>query len=185
MVVRIGDKPEGSFTNPLGLLNDCHRRIESFLRMLITVTAQAQGAELNREQRSALESSLSYFKEAAPKHTMDEEGSLFPRMRAVQGGRVKAAFAKIEALEKDHKVAEACHGEVESLGRRWLVEGSLSAEAVRRLAERLDELFALYRRHIQVEETEVFPLAGKILEPSEIEAIGREMAGRRGIALEA
>ena len=185
MVVRIGEKSQGSFTNPLGLLNDCHRRIEAFLGMLIAVTTQAQGAALNGEQRSALESSLRYFREAAPKHTLDEEESLFPRMRAVRNAQVKAALAKIEALEKDHKAAEENHREVEMLGRRWLAEGRLPAEAVRRLAERLDELSALYRKHIQAEETEVFPFAGKILDPSAIEAIGREMAARRGIALEA
>ena len=36
---------------------------------------------MTEETRVALESALRYFREAAPKHTADEEESLFPRLR--------------------------------------------------------------------------------------------------------
>lgn len=39
-IIIIGRKPESSFADPLGLLNDCHRGIEHFLRLLITVTSE-------------------------------------------------------------------------------------------------------------------------------------------------
>ncbi|HZR47003.1 MAG TPA: hypothetical protein VFA47_09885 [Candidatus Manganitrophaceae bacterium] len=41
-MIRIGEKMESFSINPLGLLSDCHRRIERFLNGLITVAAQAQ-----------------------------------------------------------------------------------------------------------------------------------------------
>lgn len=61
-----------TFANPIGLLSDCHRRIELFLHALLTVTAEAEGGSLDAEHRQALDASLKYFLHAAPKHTTDE-----------------------------------------------------------------------------------------------------------------
>src|SRR3954449_12487157 len=81
MPVVIGAKPESNFTDPIGLLTDCHRRIERFLSVLVQVTAQANGGALTQEQRRGLDTALRYFRDAAPKHTADEESTLFPRLR--------------------------------------------------------------------------------------------------------
>src|SRR6185436_3871226 len=98
MPIQIGQKPSPTFQEPLELLSDCHRRVESFLRALILVAEQARGGELNSQQREALETALRYFREAAPKHTADEEESLFPRMRALSDDATHEALAKIQAL---------------------------------------------------------------------------------------
>jgi hypothetical protein len=45
----------------------------------------------------------------------------------------------------------------------------------------LDELSEIYRRHIAMEDAELFPLAARVLDRDGIEALGREMAQRRGI----
>ncbi|PYV99204.1 MAG: hypothetical protein DMG89_08830 [Acidobacteria bacterium] len=79
MPVQIGAQAH-NFSDPTGLLSDCHRRIEMFLRTLEGV-ASVIDRPLTEETRAALESALRYFREAAPKHTADEEESLFPRMR--------------------------------------------------------------------------------------------------------
>ena len=71
MPVQIG-APAHNFSDPTGLLSDCHRRIEMFLRVLEGV-ALVIDRPLTGESRSALESALRYFREAAPKHTADEE----------------------------------------------------------------------------------------------------------------
>jgi hemerythrin-like domain-containing protein len=39
----------------------------------------------------------------------------------------------------------------------------------------------MYREHIALEDGEIFPLAARMMEKTEIEAVGREMAARRGI----
>ncbi len=80
-MIQIGAPVAHDFGNPLGVLSDCHRRVEHFLRMMITVAEQARGGALAEEQRDALEVALRYFVEAAPKHTADEEESLFPQLR--------------------------------------------------------------------------------------------------------
>jgi hypothetical protein len=74
----IGAKRESDFTDPIGMLGDCHRRIERFLDVLVRVAEQAHGEALNEEQRGALDTALHYFRDAAPKHTADEKESRFP-----------------------------------------------------------------------------------------------------------
>jgi hemerythrin-like domain-containing protein len=185
MPITIGKKTESDFSNPLGLLSDCHRRIEKFLDVLIKVTRQARAAELNEDQRQALEVALRYFREAAPKHTRDEEESLFPRMLASADERAQAAISLLDDLNADHVRADAVHAEVESLGSRWLSEGVLSIESANRLGALLDQLHSTYQKHIAVEDGEVFPIAGEILTDAELTAVGREMATRRSINLDA
>ena len=74
MPVQIG-APTHNFTDPTGLLSDCHRRVEMFLGTLEAV-ANVIDRPATEESRRALESALRYFAQAAPKHTADEEESL-------------------------------------------------------------------------------------------------------------
>src|SRR5215216_3727935 len=155
-MIQIGQKPSPTFQQPLELLSDCHRRVESFLRALVLVAEQAQGGDLNAMQREALETALRYFREAAPKHTADEEESLFPRLRELNDSAAREALVKIAALETDHQVAKAAHGAVEELGRKWLASGQLSSDEIPRLIQHLRELASIYERHIAVEDNEIF-----------------------------
>jgi hemerythrin-like domain-containing protein len=180
IMIQIGQKPSPTFQQPLELLSDCHRRVESFLRALILVADQARGGELNSKQREALETALHYFREAAPKHTADEEESLFPRMRELGGDVAREVFAKIRALEADHEVAKVSHDAVEQLGQQWLATRQLSADETSRLLDHLRKLQSIYERHIAVEDNEIFPLAKQVLDPKTLKDVGREMAERRG-----
>ena len=94
----------------------------------------------------------------------------------------RAALERLEALEADHRIAEDHQDAVDVLGRRWLRLGKLRAGDARSLREHLAALDRLYRRHIAVEDRELFPTAGRLLNAEEIEAIGREMAARRDVA---
>jgi hemerythrin-like domain-containing protein len=181
MAVTIGARREHGFDEPLGLLSDCHRRIEGFLGVMIRVMDRTSGKQLDAEERNALETALRYFDVAAPRHTHDEEESLFPRMRASNDPTVRDAMARIDALEADHRRAEAMHAEVGRLCRAWLDTGPLPATDVERLRHLLTDLRETYARHIAVEDDEVFPLAGRVLSEAELVQVGREMAQRRGL----
>jgi hemerythrin-like domain-containing protein len=182
MPIVIGAKQESDFTDPIGMLGDCHRRIERFLTVLRKLASERQGAPLSEQERTALSGSLRYFREAAPKHTADEEESLFPRMRAADPAATRALFERIDALESDHQRAVKAHAEVDGLGQRWLSRGSLSFGEASQLVALLGQLAALYERHIAVEDREVFPSAAQLLSPSDRRAIGSEMAARRGVS---
>jgi hypothetical protein len=64
MPVQMGARPR-SFSDPTGLLSDCHRRMEMFLGSLQRV-ADVIDCPLNDEAQCALESALCYFRESAP-----------------------------------------------------------------------------------------------------------------------
>jgi hemerythrin-like domain-containing protein len=185
MPITIGNKTENDFSNPLGLLSDCHRRIERFLDVLIAVAKQVRGAELDGDHRSAFAIALRYFREAAPKHTLDEEESLFPRMLASPDARARSAVALLDELRSDHVLADTSHKVVEGLGNRWLSKGVLSNQAFDRLTRLLDQLHSTYQRHIASEDQEVFPLASQLLDTKELATVGLEMARRRLIDLNA
>ena len=182
MLVKIGQSADHGFDKPLGLLSDCHRRIEQFLGALITIAEAWRGGQLPDADRRALERALTYFSTAAPRHSADEEESLFPRLRACAAPEARAAMDAVDRLEADHRVADEHHKAVETLGRRWLDAGSLDAAALTSLLEHLTSLERLYGAHIAVEDRDLFPAAGRVLSPADLEAIGREMAARRNVS---
>lgn len=181
MPITIGAPPEHGFDTPLGLLSDCHRRIEKFLDLLLRVTDEAGGGALTPPQREAMATALRYFEQAAPLHTRDEEESLFPRLRASADSDAQAALSAVAALEADHDAADVAHAAVDALGRRWLEAGTLNAAEATQLRGLLQDLRESYRHHIAVEDTQVFPTAARALPPGEVAAVGREMALRRGL----
>jgi hemerythrin-like domain-containing protein len=160
-------------------MKDCHRRIEQFLQVLLKVVGDTNGGELDRVYRGALETALKYFRSAAPRHTADEEESLFPRMRRSDTPAARTAFAKLDTLEADHRLAEQHHDCVDQIGRRWLAEKQLDADTVQELRKLLLELVESYQRHIRVEEEEVFPLAADLLTSEDLRQVGSEMSQRR------
>jgi hemerythrin-like domain-containing protein len=101
-------------------------------------------------------------------------------MRQLEDPDVQNAMQRIDALEADHITAGAQHGLVEDLGNRWLA-GPLSPDEFSRLRGALELLAELYRRHIDVEDNYIFPLAGRALSPEVQRAIGLEMAARRDV----
>ena len=167
---------EHGFDQPLGLLSDCHRRVERFLKILEIVGQEAPENWLPTHYDEGLHNALNYFRDAAPKHTRDEEDSLFPRITQDQ-----KASEIIERLEDDHALSDPYHQEIEELGRRWLSQGHLSVNQRRRFTECVAELTVLYQEHIRIEDEELFPLAATILDEQSIKEIGEEMAARRGL----
>lgn len=181
MPIQIGRPAEHGFDEPLGLLSDCHRRIERFLGAMITIVTRSEGAALPAADRDVLEQCRHYFATAAPRHTADEEDSLFPRLRASHSDRAREALATLETLEADHRDAEERHARVDAAVQRWAREDTLPADAARQLLSDLEALQVLYARHIRVEDREVFPAAADALTRDDLQSVGREMAERRGV----
>ena len=184
MPVKIGFKHH-KIGESLTLLSDCHRRIERFLYVLIAVSRQCLGTELNHEQQRAVETALQFFREAAPRHELDEEESLFPRMRASGSPLVERVLNRLETLEEEHPILDLNHREIESFFKLWILRGWLSEHEGHHLRAALSKLSRMYHKHIHLEETEVFPLAMEVLKPFEIESIRHEMAARRDMVRDA
>ncbi len=179
MPVQIG-APTHSFSDPTGLLSDCHRRIEMFLGALQS-TAPFLADSPSPEARTALETALVYFRNAAPRHNADEEESLFPRLRQAADPRVQAVLSKLAALEDEHRWAAPLHAEVDRLGSKYLSSGPLSAAEADTFRSAIERLVYMYREHIALEDEVVFPCAADVLSPEDKAAIGAEMARRRNL----
>ena len=176
MAIQIGAKPDSGFDNPLGMLQDCHRRIERFLHILCTVAAQASGRSLNSEETDAVTAALHYFQEGGRRHNADEEESLFPRLRAAESG---SSLADLAHLEDDHRRTEQLHHQVEALYRHWIEPSALSPAEQTQLLSATADLQRIYTAHIHLEESTVFPHAAQVLAPDAIAAIGSEFQARR------
>jgi hemerythrin-like domain-containing protein len=179
MPVQIGAKAH-NFTDPTGLLSDCHRRVELFLGTLEAV-AKVIDRPATEETSRALESALRYFAQAAPKHTADEEESLFPRLRQFRHPEIESAFSRLEQLEEEHRRAAPLHAEVDQLGRQYLLTGNLSSPEVDDFRRAVASLASMYKQHISVEDGLIFPLADRMLSDTDKSAIAEEMAGRRKV----
>lgn len=181
MPVKLGAKPDHDFDEPLGLLSDCHRRIERFLAALAAIAAQRSGGPLDDAELEVLIRARDYFRTAAPRHTQDEEESLFPRLRVCADAGVKLVLRDVERLEAEHRAVEPLHAEVDALVSRWAESDELAPGDAQRLGELLNRLREAYRTHIAFEDERLFPEAEKALSPEQIHALGCEMAARRGI----
>jgi hemerythrin-like domain-containing protein len=179
MPVQIGSVTH-SFEDPTGLLSDCHRRVEMFMGALERA-AQVCDREISNDNRRSLDLALRYFRDAAPKHTADEEESLFPRLRRLSDDRLATALTRLEELETDHRWAEPLHACAEQLGTRCLEQGKLSADDAHTFRDSVQRLHEMYRRHIEVEDCQIFPLAQKLLSPEAKTQIAAEMQARRGL----
>lgn len=177
MGIQIGAKPDAGFDDPIGMLKDCHRRIEQFLHVLCLVVDRAPGRPLTEEEAGAVKSALNYFRVGGQRHTADEEESLFPRMRADQGSAT--ALKEIEALETDHRHADDLHVAVEQLYTSWLEGRALKTEELQQLRSATERLKQLYEGHIRIEENLVFPRAAASLDRESIAQIGEEFRARR------
>jgi hemerythrin-like domain-containing protein len=177
MGVQIGTKPDAGFDDPIGMLKDCHRRIEQFLHVLCLVVERAPGRPLSEEEAAAVKSALNYFRVGGQRHTADEEESLFPRMRAEK--TTASALKEIDELETEHREANDLHAAIEKFYASWLEGKALAPEDEQRLCTVTERLKQLYEGHIRIEENLVFPRAAEGLDGPVLAQIGEEFRARR------
>lgn len=176
MAIQIGAKPDSGFDDPIGMLTDCHRRIEHFLGILSLVAERASGRALTSEEAAAVQAALEYFGKGGQRHNADEEESLFPRLRAAAQ---ENQFIEIAGLEGDHREANEWHQAAEKLYEQWLQGGALAAADQDKLLSLTQRLKRLYEEHIRLEEQVVFPRAAELLNRESIAEIGQEFRKRR------
>lgn len=166
-------RPGSSYEQPFELLEACHQRVERSLDLLLRLVThlEARGGRADAMARETAADVRRYFNVAAPLHHQDEELHLFPALEA-RGGVSAALCAGLRAQ----------HREMEAL---WaLLDAALAVlddpARLRRLAE---AFVALQRAHLATEEAQVFPAAGPLLSAAAQQAMGIEMAARRGLDL--
>jgi hemerythrin-like domain-containing protein len=171
--------PAVGFEVPLEMLAACHARVQSqcaTLTRLVEHTA-AHGADL--QAREAASAVMRYFDTAGRHHHEDEEEDLFPALiESMAGSDAVCLHELIAALCADHRRLEI----------RW----HELRQALRRVAEGMDPSWAsadvpgfvaLYESHIAREESELLPMAARLLGDAELDRVGAAMRARRGLVV--
>lgn len=170
--------PTASTEAPLEMLAACHIRIqhqcETLQRLADHLSVQGCDAQT---QRAAV-TIMRYFDTAAIDHHADEEKDLFPALlEAATGSDAIRIRQLIDQLCEEHNQLEIAWQDIR-LSLQHLASGQ---DAV--LAQHdVDAFTTRYADHIQREESELLPMASRLLDDQAIERIGTAMRRRRGIA---
>lgn len=169
--------PAVGFEVPLEMLSACHARIEqqcATLRRLLPHLAH-HGAD--PQARSAAEGVMRYFDTAAVHHHADEEQDLFPALIEAMAGSDAVCVRELTAgLAAEHRELEAGWQRV-----RAVLERVAAGDRVALQDEDVEALVGLYERHMQREESELLPMAARLLSVEALDRVGRAMRQRRGI----
>jgi hemerythrin-like domain-containing protein len=155
------------------MLERSHRRLEHELDALAAASAALAGED-RADAIGRVDAAIDYFARSAARHEVDEEGSLFPRLR-----RHPELAALLDALTDEHEHHQRLHGELIAQRAAWPPDGP-DAVQIPRMIALIDELAAAYRAHIAREEASLFPAARAHLDATELAAVLTEMEARRG-----
>lgn len=166
--------PGAGFDQPFEMLEACHERVQRMLSLLERLRQHLQAHGADGQAADAARDVMRYFDLAGPAHHDDEERHILPLLRANN----RAALA--ERLHADHRrMAEEWAALREALVE--VVAGRWSPALAAAAAERWPAYAALYAEHIRAEEDEAYPQAAAALDPAARQAMGTEMARRRGL----
>ena len=170
--------PSGGFEVPLEMLSACHHRVERQCTTLRRLVPHLAAHGVDADARSAAAAVLRYFETAAPDHHADEENDLFPALiESMAGSDAVCIRELVAALTADHR-------QLEALWRRLrpLLQALAAGQPQPLMASDVDPLLSLYAQHIAREDTELLPLAARLLDEPALATVGRAMRERRGVA---
>ena len=163
---------------PLEMLSACHGRVQTQCETLQRLCDHLPRHGADTAAREAAEAVLRYFRQAAPHHHADEEADLFPALLDAASGPDHATVRRLtRALVADHRALEELWQRLEA-GLERVRAGDAAALS----RDTVDGFVAAYTQHIEREESELLPLAAKLLDEAALERVGSAMRERRGIA---
>jgi iron-sulfur cluster repair protein YtfE (RIC family) len=169
MLVTIGHR--AAATDLVPALLECHTRIRFFSGLAVTV---GEPRDLAPEQiDDGCARVARYFDEALPLHVLDEEESILPRLT----GRSRALDDTLTEMSQQHQEHRApLRRLIDLCAKMRAAPTDVVRAELREVAHHLDREF---RRHLEIEETRLFPAIPAQLSSDERAAILAEMRGRR------
>lgn len=165
------------FEVPLEMLAACHLRVQDQCATLSRLVPHLVAQGSDRPAREAATAVMRYFDTSAQHHHQDEEQDLFPALLESMAGSDAVCLREIiGALLAEHRQLES----------RWQVLRAVLAQVAAGLPARLapddvDAFAGLYERHIAREESELIPMAGRLLDVATLDRIGLAMRLRRAL----
>ena len=162
--------PAAGMDQPTEILSACHERMERTLALLERLALHLNGpAGADAAAQEAARDILRYFDLAVPHHHLDEELHLVPALRRC--GHAELA----DRLLAEHLTLTRAF---EFIRPRLT---ALRDHGRRPATDDWGRFAALYRRHIELEDSLVYPRSFSSLHEADRKAMGREMARRRRI----
>jgi pyridoxamine 5'-phosphate oxidase len=170
--------PAPGFDQPVAVLRHCHDRIRKQLRTLDSIVAHLMHKDVDVELQQAAAAVLRYFEKSAPQHHADEEEDLLPTLRTTASAADATLLQSlIPQIEKEHEVMDATWASL-APHLRELAEGRPAPLP----ADEVGAFTAMYRAHMELEESTVAPMALRLFSAEQMATLGDAMRSRRGIA---
>jgi len=167
--------PAAGFDEPFEMLTACHERAERMLSLLLRLAEHLQAQGADEQARSAARDVIRYFDIAGPAHHEDEERHVFPTLLKQPGSPLKPL---VRRLKSDHlAMTEQWQAVRADLLAVEQGQGTLDAT----MLARWQVFAALYRGHIETEDSQAYTAAASLMSEEARAAMGREMAIRRGV----
>ena len=170
--------PSAGFEVPLEMLYACHGRAQAQCELLQRLLEHLPTHGADTQALEAIERIRRYFDTAARDHHADEEQDLLPALLEAMAGSDAVCIRDItRRVHEEHRQLER-HGAALREALQAIEQGS-AGELDPSLARKFIDA---YGAHIAFEEAEVLPMAQRLLGDDQLEAVGRAMRLRRGIA---
>lgn len=170
--------PAAGFEVPLEMLAACHGRVQGQCETLRRLVAHLPGHGADAQAQAAAAAVMRYFDTAAHLHHEDEELDLFPALLESMAGSDPVCLRELtHGLAAEHRVLERAWC---SLRRR--LEPLAGGQAADLPSTVVEDFIGLYERHIAREESELLPMAQRLLSDAELDRIGISMRERRAAA---
>jgi len=155
-------------------LDACHRETLAMLDELSALVAKVESEGADAASRASAAKIASYFAIVPRQHHEDEERHVFPPLAT--GGDPETVQAVLR-LQQDHDWLEEDWFEL-APHVQAIATGILSCD-IDVLREGVAVLSALYRDHMELEESLLYPQARAQMPAAQRREMGREMAARR------
>ncbi len=171
------------FDQPLAVLKHCHDRIRKQLATLEKLLPYLEQHGADAEAQKAVLAVLKYFQNAAPLHHDDEEIDLLPMLVATANNQAIAAASDAALLEQILPKILQQHQQMASQWQVLAVQLNAIADgsAARLSSAHVAAFQAIYQEHMQIEETQIAPMALRLFSPAQMQQLGKAMQARRGI----
>jgi hemerythrin-like domain-containing protein len=167
--------PAAGFDQPFDMLAACHDRVRRSLALLERLVQHLQDRGADAQARDASRDVLRYFDMAAPAHHEDEERHVIPLLLGSANADLQAAGQQLLA---DHVLIREGWAALAPL-LRSVAEGA--AVALPALQQAAAQFVQVHHGHLALEDTLAFPQARTHLGSDALQAMGSEMAARRGV----
>jgi hemerythrin-like domain-containing protein len=168
--------PTADFDHPLDILDGCHQRIRRHSALVVRIAEHLQLRGVDADAAKAAGNVVRFMDTAGSHHHRDEEVDLFPALeKQVSGGERELVHGLLDRLREDHRHLDIAWSRM----KRPLDEIAAGRDA-RITPNEAREFSAAYERHIALEESELLPLARRILDLGQVARLGLAMARRRG-----